>query len=185
MSFPKADRIIRSRRKSIALEITPDARLIVRAPVSIKDAEIDSILRDKRRWIETKIGQVREKLKGFAPTRYNSAEIKELKHRALALFEERTAAYASCHGFRYKSISLSNASKRWGSCSSLGSLRFNWRLVLAPAEVTDYVIVHELCHLKEQNHSRRFWKRVEEILPDYRERNQWLKQNRYLLAVGS
>lgn len=99
------------------------------------------------------------------------------KKQARAVLSERVEYFAKLHGFRVGKIRISSARTRWGSCSSKETLSFTWRLVMAPLEVIDYVVVHELCHLNEMNHSRTFWARVEAILPDYKARRKWLKDN--------
>lgn len=91
--------------------------------------------------------------------------------------------YAGQFGFQYKKIGITSARTRWGSCSANGSLNFSWRLILAPMEAVDYVIVHELVHTLHHNHSRRFWKKVETILPDYKERRKWLRRNGQQLVL--
>lgn len=98
------------------------------------------------------------------------------KKQARTVLTERVAFFARSHGFEPKKLQISSARTRWGSCSAKGTLSFTWRLVMAPLEVIDYVVVHELCHLKEMNHSKVFWTQVETILPDYRGRRQWLKK---------
>jgi predicted metal-dependent hydrolase len=99
------------------------------------------------------------------------------KERAFSVFTERCRLYAAQMGTSYKSLSLSSAKTRWGCCTPRGTLRFNWRLVMAPVEVIDYVMVHELAHLKELNHSRRFWEIVSKALPDHSHAKKWLKEN--------
>ena len=90
---------------------------------------------------------------------------------------ERTAYFAEKMRVSYGNITIRDQHTRWGSCSGKGNLNFNCLLVLTPPEVMDYVIVHELCHRREMNHSQRFWAEVENVLPDYRERKKWLKDN--------
>ena len=99
------------------------------------------------------------------------------KKQARALLTERVEFFAHAQGFKVKKIRISSARTRWGSCSAKGTLSFTWRLVMAPPDVIDYVVVHELCHLKELNHSKAFWAQVEAILPDYKTRRKWLKDN--------
>ena len=93
------------------------------------------------------------------------------------MLTERVEFFAHAQGFKVKKIRISSARTRWGSCSAKGTLSFTWRLVMAPPDVIDYVVVHELCHLKELNHSKAFWAQVEAILPDYKTRRKWLKDN--------
>lgn len=107
------------------------------------------------------------------------------RQQALLIIEERVKLYAGKMGASacYLSIRVSNATKRWGSCSANNSLNFAWRLVMAPLSVIDYVVVHELCHMFEKNHSRNFWRKVEAVMPDYKKRMQWLKQHGYTLVI--
>lgn len=98
----------------------------------------------------------------------------EVMHDRLQFFDEH-------YNFKYNNVVLRNQKTRWGSCSSSKNLNFNWRLIMAPIEVIDYIVVHELCHLKQMNHSPNFWKLVESIMPDYKERKKWLKEKHYLL----
>lgn len=96
----------------------------------------------------------------------------------------RVRHYASVVDETFSRIFIKNQKSRWGSCSSARNLNFNWRLMMAPLEVLDYVVVHELCHLKEMNHSKEFWAEVEKVLPDYKERKKWLDENGKLLTLS-
>lgn len=99
------------------------------------------------------------------------------RKQARLFLTERVELYARQHGLRYQSIRISGAKTRWGSCGAKGTLNFSWRLAMAPIEVIDYVVVHELAHLEVKNHSRKYWERVEQMMPDYKRRRQWLKVN--------
>ena len=99
------------------------------------------------------------------------------KAQAARLLAERVELLAATHGFKYKRIRISSARTRWGSCSSLGSLSFTYRLVMAPLEVVDYVAAHELVHTQIRNHSKTFWRRVGQVMPDYKARQAWLRKN--------
>ena len=105
-----------------------------------------------------------------------------LQQQALALFQERCGFYADRLGVRIRRLRLSSAQTRWGSCGPQGNLSFNWRLIQAPTEILDYVVVHELAHLIEHNHSRRFWAKVEEFCPDYRAARKWLREKGFGLG---
>jgi predicted metal-dependent hydrolase len=105
------------------------------------------------------------------------------RNRAKHILTERVNVFASQYDLHYKGIKITSARTRWGSCSANGSLNFSWRLILAPMEAVDYVVVHELVHTVCHNHSKRFWKKVEEILPDYRERRKWLRNNGQRLSL--
>ena len=100
--------------------------------------------------------------------------------QAKQIIPKRVAYYAEQMGEAYGDIRIKDVKSRWGSCSSKRNLNFNWRLVLAPMEMLDYVVVHELCHLKEMNHSPAFWRLVEAVLPDYKKRRAWLKECRLI-----
>ncbi len=121
---------------------------------------------------------------------YTQAELKRLqtferryRDRARQLFSQRAAFYLPMTGGRYTSITIRDQKTRWGSCSSRGTLSFNYRLVFAPLKILDYVVVHELCHLTHMNHSRDFWGLVEQVMPDYRERRAWLKEHGQELSL--
>jgi predicted metal-dependent hydrolase len=99
------------------------------------------------------------------------------REEARQILQERVDFFARRYGFQYKRIGITGARTRWGSCSRTGSLNFSWRLVLAPLDVVDYVVVHELAHTVFQDHSKQFWDRVATIMPGYRERRRWLRKN--------
>ncbi len=99
------------------------------------------------------------------------------KERAFEIITERVAEYAKQYGFSPKQVKITSARTRWGSCSPNGTLNFTWRLVMAPLEVIDYVVVHELAHLRVKNHSRKFWRVVESILPEYNLQRKWLREH--------
>ncbi len=99
------------------------------------------------------------------------------KKQARVVLTERVVHFARSRKVKPGRIRISSAKTRWGSCSPKKTLSFTWRLVMAPLEIIDYVVVHELCHLEEMNHSKAFWARVEGILPDYKARRKWLKEN--------
>lgn len=105
------------------------------------------------------------------------------KAQAARVFAERAQFFAARHGFRYEKLRITSARTRWGSCSSRGVLSFTWRLVMAPLDVLDYVVIHELAHLKVKNHSAVFWAEVARLMPDYKSRRDWLKKNGHLLTL--
>jgi hypothetical protein len=103
------------------------------------------------------------------------------RQKAREIISSSVQYWSSQMGVRYGRIAIREQRTRWGSCSQKGNLNFNWRLVLAPPEVRDYVVIHELCHLSHLNHSREFWARVEKFCPDYREQRRWLRENGHTL----
>jgi len=99
------------------------------------------------------------------------------KERAYEIISERVQAYAQRYGFAPRQVKITSAKTRWGSCSPNDGLNFTWRLVMAPLEVIDYVVIHELVHLRIRNHSSKFWKEVGLIDPDYKNKRKWLREN--------
>ena len=156
--------IIRSSRKTMSLEIKADGSVVVRAPLRLSEAKIQK--RDAQKENVQKL---------------SALERQHLQNKAYVVIPRRVAYYAEKLGVSYGKITLRQQKTRWGSCAANGNLNFNWLLILAPPEVLDYVVVHELCHRREMNHSQAFWKEVEKILPDYRERQKWLKDNGWRL----
>lgn len=169
--------IIRSKRKTLVIEITRDAQVLVRAPYRMKNADIQRFVEEKQEWIEKSIQQIKEKQHKYSIEPFTIEEIKQLAEKAKKKIPPKVAYYASLMGITYGRITIRNQKTRWGSCSVKGNLNFNCLLMLAPEEVLDYVVVHELCHRKEMNHSRKFWSEVEMILPDYKKQRNWLKEN--------
>lgn len=171
-------KIIRSRRKTVSLQIRQDASLEVRVPLYMTEKEIMDFLHDKSSWIEKnrqKVLERQEKIKKLKPL--TAEEIKELAKKAALVITEKAAYFAEKIGVDYGRITIRCQKSRWGSCSGKGNLNFNCLLMLVPEDVLDYVIVHELCHRKEMNHSAVFWKEVAGILPDYKKQVIWLKEN--------
>ena len=167
-------RLVRSQRKTVSLQLTPDGSLTVRAPLRMPESEIRKFVESKQGWIESHLARLTSRP---AQPRLSSEDLHALADQALKLIPARAAHFAPLVGVRYGRITIRNQRSRWGSCSSQGNLNFNCLLMLCPPEVLDYVVVHELCHRKEMNHSPRFWAEVERILPDYRQRRKWLADN--------
>ncbi|MFH0838148.1 MAG: SprT family zinc-dependent metalloprotease [Patescibacteria group bacterium] len=104
------------------------------------------------------------------------------KKKAEEVIHDRLQFFNEHYGLKYNRVTFRNQKTRWGSCSSAKNLNFNWRLIMAPIEIIDYVVVHELCHLKHMNHSADFWKLVAETIPNHKELRKWMKDNHYLLS---
>ena len=170
--------IRRSKRKTMSLEVTADARVIVRAPLFISQAEIERFVNSKKAWLEKSLQKVQERqaLK-YDSRKLTEKELELLAEQAKQVFSEKAAYFAKKVGVTYGRITIRNQRTRWGSCSSQGNLNFNCLLLFAPEAVQDYVVVHELCHRKEMNHSDRFWREVAKVMPDYRVHKKWLKEH--------
>lgn len=171
--------VIRSNRKTVAIQVNSDLSVTVRAPRSASEKDIEEILKKKEAWISKHIEKIKETKERFEaePTEKLTREkVIALADEALKVIPERVEYFAKVIGVTYGKITVRNQKTRWGSCSSKGNLNFNCLLMLAPPEVLDYVVVHELCHRKQMNHSKAFWLEVEKVLPDYKEVRKWLKE---------
>jgi predicted metal-dependent hydrolase len=210
------DQIIRTRRKSIALIVQLDGKVVVRAPLNISKTRILQFVNSKADWILAQQKKVHQHHSPYHEYRDGESfpylgkdyPLKLLDHQKQSLslnshfclqtidqpdaekifmqwyqrqarqvFTSRVEFFAKKHAFTYNKLKLSSARTRWGSCSSTGTLSFTWRLVKAPLEIIDYVVLHELVHLKIHNHSKVFWAKVQEYLPDYKKRRTWLKEH--------
>ncbi|MCF0229369.1 MAG: M48 family metallopeptidase [Parasporobacterium sp.] len=170
-------RLVRSRRRTLAMEIR-DGELIVRAPLRCSGQDICSFIKAHRSWILKHMSRseaCRDAVQEYGAL--TEADIKRLKDEAGNVIPERVRHYADIMGVSYGRISIRSQSGRWGSCSAKGSLSFNCLLMMTPPEVLDSVVVHELCHLKEMNHSDRFYREVLKYYPDYHACHRWLKEN--------
>ncbi len=177
--------IIYSNRKTLAIQITADNHVRVRAPRRMPRAEIESFLTEKEQWVLTHLHDTpppsanASSDPAYAPL--TDSERRRYIRLAREIFTRQVRYYADQMHVTYGRISIREQKTRWGSCSSTGNLNFNWRLIFAPPAVLDYVVVHELAHRKEMNHSAAFYAIVEQVLPDYRTSQKWLRENGHLL----
>lgn len=167
-------RVIRSSRRTVSLQIVPGGEVLVRCPKRMPNGDI-------RRFVESKSGWIEKHLeKQTAAARlpaFSDGQLQALACQARQTVPERVAYFAPLVGVTYGRITIRSQHTLWGSCSGKGNLSFNCLLMLTPPEVLDYVVVHELCHRKEMNHSARFWALVASLLPDYTEQKRWLREH--------
>ncbi len=161
--------------KYLRLAVLFDGALRVTAPWSVSQSSIERLLCEKSEWLLDKLRGLRltapRSTKAERQARY--AEYKPVAQR---LVEERLSFFNQRYQYAYRRVNIRDQKTRWGSCSSQQTLSFNYRLALLPSDLVDYVVVHELCHLREPNHSARFWTLVAEAIPDYRERRTALRK---------
>ena len=164
--------LIRCRRKSVGIRIDGTGEITVRAPLRMPETEIRKVLESKRSWIEKTLQKVKARAQ---EPKLTEEELAALVKQAKKVIPPRVAERARQIGVTYGRIAIRKQKSLWGSCSAKGNLNFNCLLMLCPEEVMDYVIVHELCHRKELNHSARFKAEVARILPDWQKQARWLK----------
>lgn len=197
-------KLVRSDRKTIGIYVLPGGKVEVRAPQRTAIGYINDFVEKKKPWIDRKINELSKEKRIIAPdmqvfifgtpfiikigkTRIENSIlyvreglVKEdaeslMRELARRIITERTKQLSVDTGIVPKSVKITRAKTRWGSCSSDGRININWRLIMGDAELADYVIVHELCHIKQHNHSREFWAEVEKILPEYKKTREKLK----------
>lgn len=166
---------IRSRRKTIAIQIDRNGQVILRTPYGITKRQAEKFLDEKKDWILKNIRQVENRKTD--QIMISEEQRREGIERAKRIFPERTAYFALRMGVDYGRITIREQKTRWGSCTSEGNLNFNWRLIFAPEKVLDYVVVHELAHRKEMNHSPAFYAVVASVMPEYKIYEKWLRDN--------
>ena len=217
-SAPKISQIIRSERKSFGLELTPDGRLIIRAPKRATDEQIKAVVAHKTPWVAKTRARLAAQYPNLKPKTFTPGETfwylgeqyplewvdrkkplldldgtfllashaqQQAKDVFIAWYRQETRhivqqfidRYVNAYGFKVTKVRITSARTRWGSCSGKGNLNFTYRLCMAPLSVVEYVVVHELAHLKVHNHSRAFWAEVGQILPGYQKQRSWLKHN--------
>lgn len=220
----KIDQIIRSKRRSFSLEVRPDGRLVVRAPKTATNAQIQKIVDHKTDWIEKNRAKVKIRFGEVQPKTFSPGELFwylgkqyplkltfrkrplldldgafllsmdakiNAKETFIAWYRRETrritrdliAKYVARHGFKVNAVRITAARTRWGSCSGQRNLNFTYRLSMASLDVIEYVVVHELAHLKVRNHSRDFWREVAALKPDYQKDRAWLKEHGALLTL--
>lgn len=216
--------LIRSKRKTIAIRVTKEGLVEVRAPLKTRQKTIDEFVLSKEEWIQKnieKINQLQETRRAFSLNYGDEILLRgkaytlveglgemagfdghcfyipkglsedERKHVVVQIYKriakqflvDRTMFFGKKLGLIPASVKVNSAKTRWGSCSSKNSINFSWRLIMATDEVIDYVIVHELAHIRELNHSPMFWGVVGSILPDYKTRQKMLKEFQQKIAA--
>lgn len=169
--------LIRSSRKTLSLQVK-DGKLIVRSPMKMSVKEIDKFIIKHKSWVENAISRSIEKeTEAEKYGQLSDDEINFLYEKAKEYLPEKTDYYSKIIGVTYGKITIRKQRTLWGSCTSKGNLSFNCLLMLTPPEVIDSVIVHELCHRKEMNHSKKFYSEVYKAFPEYDKWNRWLKEN--------
>lgn len=167
--------LIRSSRRTLGLEITADLQVVVRAPKCCSGRVIQQFVDSHEAWI-TKHMAVQQRRRQAAFARQVTAEQEaELRRQAAQHIPARVAHYGAVMGLTPAGVRITSAQKRFGSCSGENRLCFSWRLMQYPAAAVDYVVVHELAHIRHHNHSRDFWRLVESVMPDYRARQALLQ----------
>ncbi|MEO1784967.1 SprT family zinc-dependent metalloprotease [Thermodesulfobium sp. 4217-1] len=220
----KIDKILRSKRRTISLQIIEGAKLVVKAPYYVTDVDIDKVVEKYAEWIERKKSELIErnskvlekkfcdgeeffylgnlfKLKvadfqakpiifnnGFYIAKNHLPQAKSIltnwyKNRAREIFSERATFYSHLTGLKFNKLRISSAKTNWGSCSYKNTLSLSWRLIMAPIDIIDYVVVHEIIHIIIKNHSKEFWSKVEGLVPNYKEKRKWLKEFGHELIV--
>ncbi len=157
-----------ARTRSLRISIYGRADVVVTAPPSMSERTIDRFVASRMHWIRAKLEYLK-KLPEHMFLKSSKRDLERYKAAALVLAKARIEHFNQEYGFAFKKISIRNQKTRWGSCSKSGTISFNYKIALLPAHLADYIIVHELCHAGEMNHSRRFWALVEKAIPDYRQ----------------
>jgi len=166
--------LIRSRRRTLAIEITRDCRVLVRAPMRTSAAAIEAFAAKHAAWVARHLERQRQR--AAAPPPPTAEEISALKAAARTVLPEKVAYWSQKTGLIPTGIKITSAQKRYGSCSGKNSLCFSCFLMRCPEDAIDLVVVHELCHIQEKNHGPRFYALLARYLPDYQERKKLLKQ---------
>lgn len=166
------------RAKRIRITIKPDASVVVTLPYKLSTSRAESFVNEKRNWIEKKVTHIQKRIEEFPQNfipKNNKKDFETLQQKALTLVQQRLLHFNTHYDYTWKNVAVKNITSRWGSCSRRGNLSFSYRILFLTPEVADYLVVHELCHLGEFNHSKKFWTLVEQTLPHYKELRLQLK----------
>ncbi len=166
--------LIRSDRRTLALEVTRDGRVLVRAPMRLAQTRIDSFVAQHVQWISRHLEVQRQRRE--ARPEPAPAQQQELIEKAKTILPEKIARYSKIMGLYPTGLTITGARKRFGSCSAKNRICFSWRLMQYPDEAVDYVVVHELAHIKHKDHGKDFYACVEQVLPDWRKRRELLRE---------
>ncbi len=166
---------ISKRAKVVRLAVYHDGSFIVTMPMRASESAVEKFITKKAEWIIKKVTYAKNNPK-IKLTQGGKKEYKKYKEEARVLVLQRLDHFNKIYNFKWENISIKNTKTRWGSCSGKGNLNFNYKIVLLPTELSDYIVVHELCHLREFNHSKNFWKLVSKAVPKYLELRKQIKQ---------
>jgi len=171
-------RLIRSNRKTISITVDREGNVIVKAPTYADRVRIERFINDKRDWILKNVKKQKEKASSLECVgKLSPKELRNYGEITLSRIQPYLLQYSAFYGVTYNRVTIRSQKTRWGSCSSKKNLNFNCMLAAVPDRVVKYVVVHELCHLLEMNHSKKFWALVERAIPDYKTDVKWLKNN--------
>lgn len=182
--------VIYSRRKTISLEVTVRGEVKLRLPQSCREQEGIRFLEQRAEWLWLTLEKMRRHRETCLEQQarmpqVTPEQIRQMRAQAKRVLTEKANLFAAKMGVTYACLTVKDQKTRWGSCSVRGNLNFNWRLILAPEQVLDYVVIHELAHRIHMNHSAAFYRTVETVMPDYRKPVGWLKENgEMLMQVG-
>lgn len=171
--------LLRAKGARLQIQIARGGRLLIRAPLSMKDREIEKFIKQKEFWIYKQAKRYEDYEEEFqAQENLRNLPLEKRKELAYDLVKEKTDYYCKRIGVSYEKIRITTAKSYWGCCTkSKGTIAYIWQVILLPEEMVDYIVVHELCHMIEANHSKAFWSKVNEYMPDYMARRKWLKEN--------
>ena len=171
--------IIRSNRRPLAIQVSTSGQVTVRTPHTMPESTIDNFLIQKESWILKHLAHATPAPANAPDENHPLSDFRRSYYMESArkIFKRKTVFYARKMNVTYGRITIREQKTRWGSCTSEGNLNFNWRLIFAPENVLDYVIVHELAHRKEMNHSPAFYAVVASVMPEYKTYEKWLKDN--------
>ncbi|WP_419821249.1 M48 family metallopeptidase [Anoxybacterium hadale] len=171
--------LVRSKRKTLALYVRQDGSLEVRAPLKTSKGYIEDFIKQKQDWITATRSKLSDRQETKKTVQISAADAARYKKQAKEYLQLKCRYYSELMGLRPSAVRINSAKTRWGSCNGKGEINFTFRLIFAPEELIDYVVVHELAHLKEMNHSSSFWAVVEQTMPDYRERRKRLREHQH------
>lgn len=166
--------VIRSRRRTISLSISRQGEIVVRAPLAMPEKAVGEFVEKHSGWIEKNLSRMREA--GQNRIELTEADIERLRTEAGQYMKERTFYFADIMGVEPREIKITLARSRWGSCSARNTVCYSYKVMLLPKELIDYIIVHELAHITEKNHSKKFYDIIAGFMPDYRERESKIKE---------
>lgn len=164
------------RARRMRLAVYCDGAIVITAPISIQEDTIERFIKEKTEWLFSKIDFFKQ-FKGKSIASTDKKDYTKFKEIAHTLATRKVEQFNKIYKFNFNSINIKNQKTRWGSCSKKGNLNFNYKIALLPERVTDYIVVHELCHLKEFNHSQKYWKLVSKAMPDYQQIREDLKHS--------